>query len=298
MTIIAGLLFIGITFIGVRGLHWISVISAPLFVVLGLWVAYDAATHSSVAAIMAYHGNDPAKLLPFGVGLTMVIALFVDAGTVSPDFNRWAKDKKSSLVATFSAFPLANMVAMLVGGVMTAALAVPNANPFGNDNMFGYMVGTHVTWLVVISFIFLLINLGSVCSHCLYNAATGWSRIFRSEMRLMAVLLGAIGILVAATNVWAFFIQWLSLLGIIVPPIGAIIIVDQYLKRPGSVIDKDWRPVAFLAWAAGSVVAFVVEKFIPGLSTAIFSALIGGAVYWILMTISAAGGKTAIGRKS
>ncbi|MHB8921058.1 MAG: purine-cytosine permease family protein [Halothiobacillus sp.] len=296
MTIIAGLLFIGITFIGVRGLHWISVISAPLFVVLGLWVAYDAATHSSVEAIMAYHGNDPAKLLPFGVGLTMVIALFVDAGTVSPDFNRWAKDKKSSLVATFSAFPLANMVAMLVGGVMTAALAVPNANPFGNDNMFGYMVGTHVTWLVVISFIFLLINLGSVCSHCLYNAATGWSRILRSEMRLMAVLLGAIGVLVAATNVWAFFIQWLSLLGIIVPPIGAIIIVDQYLKRPGSVIDKDWRPVAFLAWAAGSIVAFVVEKSVPGLSTAISSALIGGAVYWILMTISA-GRKTAIGRK-
>jgi len=32
-------------------------------------------------------------------------------------------------------------------------------------------------------------------------------------MRLMAVVLGAIGIVVAAGNVWAFFIQWLSAAG-------------------------------------------------------------------------------------
>ena len=35
MTAIAGVLYIGITFIGVRGLHWIGLISVPLFVVLG-----------------------------------------------------------------------------------------------------------------------------------------------------------------------------------------------------------------------------------------------------------------------
>jgi cytosine permease len=45
-------------------------------------------------------------------------------------------------------------------------------------------------------------------------------------MRVMAVILGAIGIVVAAGNVWAFFIQWLSLLGILAPPIGAVILVD------------------------------------------------------------------------
>ncbi|KTG16997.1 MULTISPECIES: cytosine permease [unclassified Guyparkeria] len=286
MTIIAGALFIGITFVGVRGLHWIGIVSAPLFVVLALWVAIDASSTTTFDAIMAYPGNNPEQLLPFGVGLTMVIALFIDAGTVTPDFNRWAKDKKSSLVATFSAFPFANMIAMVLGGVMTAALAVPDANPFGQDNMFGYMMASGSGFLMVIAFIFLLANLGSVCSHCLYNASTGWSRILRSEMRLMAVVLGAIGIVIAAANVWAFFIEWLSLLGIIVPPIGAIIIVDQYLKRPGSEIDSDWRPMAFIAWVIGSVVAFIVEKSMPGLSTAVSSAIVGGAAYWILMSVA------------
>jgi purine-cytosine permease-like protein len=98
--------------------------------------------------------------MSMGVGLTVVVALFIDAGTVTADFNRRARTPRDSLISTFSAFPFANIVAMLVGGIMTAALAVPNANPFG---------------------------------------------------------LGVIGIVVAAGNIWAFFIQWLSLLGVLVP---------------------------------------------------------------------------------
>jgi cytosine permease len=282
MTIIAGILYIGITFIGVRGLHLIGMISVPLFVVLGLWVAFDAASTTTWDAIFAYAGNNGVATMSMGVGLTVVIALFIDAGTVTADFNRWAADGKSSLVATFSAFPFSNLVAMLVGGVMTAALAVPDANPFGADNMFGYMNAKQIAWLSVLAFLFLYINLGSVCAHCLYNAATGWSRILRSHMRLWAILLGAIGIIVAAGNVWAFFIEWLSLLGILVPPIGAIILVDQYITREDSKIDADWRGGAFVAWICGSVTAFFVENNAPEWSTAISAALVGGVVYYVI----------------
>jgi len=287
MTVIAGVLYIAITFVGVRGLHWIGTVSVPLFIVLGLWVAGHAASTTSAEAIFSYAGNNGVATMSMGVGLTVVIALFIDAGTVTADFNRWAKDSTSSLIATFSAFPFANLVAMLVGGVMTAALAVPDANPFGSDNMFGYMNSMQMTWLSVLAFLFLYVNLGSVCSHCLYNAATGWSRIVGSHMRLLAVILGAIGIVVAAGNVWAFFIEWLSLLGILVPPIGAIILVDQFVLRRGAVATSDWRATAFGAWAAGSVVAFIVEKTMPYLSTAISAAVVAGAAYWILSLVTA-----------
>ncbi len=286
MTIVAGVLYIGITFVGVRGLHAIGLVSVPLFVVLGLWVVFDAASTSSWDAIVSYPGNNGVATMSMGVGLTVVIALFIDAGTVTADFNRWAADKRSSIVATFSAFPFANLVAMLIGGITTAALAVPDANPFGADNMFGYMNGKQIAFLSVLAFVFLYCNLGSVCAHCLYNAATGWSRILGSHMRVYAVILGAIGIAVAATNVWAFFIEWLSLLGILVPPIGAIILVDQYVARRDSEIDRDWRGTAFVAWAIGSAVAFAVEFMAPELSTAICAALAGGIAYGVISTVA------------
>ncbi len=285
MTVIAGLLYIGITFVGVRGLHYIGLVSIPLFLVLGLWVAADAASGSNWAAIMAYPGNNGAASMSMGVGLTVVMALFIDAGTVTADFNRWAQTTRDSLLATFSAFPFANMVAMLVGGVMTAALAVPNANPFGADNMFGYMNHLGMGWLSVLAFGFLYLNLGSVCSHCLYNSATGWSRIVGTHMRVAALALGLIGIVIAAGNVWSFFIQWLSLLGVVVPPIGAIILVDQYVTRPGAKVDADYRKTAFVAWAIGSAVAFVVEEGAPQFSTALCSMIVGGVAYWVLSMV-------------
>ena len=286
MTVIAGLLYIGITFVGVRGLHYIGLVSIPLFVVLGIWVAADAASTTTWSAIMAYPGNNGSASMSMGIGLTVVVALFIDAGTVTADFNRWAKTPRDSFLATFSAFPFANMVAMLVGGVMTAALAVPNANPFGADNMFGYMNHMQIGWLSVLAFVFLYLNLGSVCSHCLYNSATGWSRIVGTHMRLAAIILGVIGIGVAAGNIWAFFIQWLSLLGVLVPPIGAIILVDQYIIRPDSKIAADFRPTAFGAWAIGSAVGLIVEKAAPQFSTAISSMVIGGIAYWALSAVT------------
>ena len=283
MTVIAGILYIGITFIGVRGLHWIGLVSVPLFVVLGLFVALHAASTTTLDAIFAYPGNGGVATMSMGAGLTVVLALFIDAGTVTADFNRWARNGKHSFIATFSAFPVANLLAMLLGGIMTAALAVPNANPFGSDNMFGYMNSLQIGWLSALAFLFLYLNLGSVCSHCLYNSATGWSRILGSHMRLMAVILGAIGIVVAAGNIWAFFIQWLTLLGVLVPPIGSIILMDQYLLRRGVALDRDWRPRAFVAWAIGSAVAFGVDTYMPELSTALSAGIVAAVAYWALM---------------
>jgi cytosine permease len=143
---------------------------------------------------VAYPGNNGAAIMSMGVGLTVVVALSIDAGTVTADFNRWAANPQDSLISTFGAFPFANIVAMLVGGIMTAALAVPKANPFGADDMFGYMNRMQIGWLSVLALVFLYLSLGSVCSHCLYNSATGWSRIVNTHM-------------LAAGNIWAFFIQ-------------------------------------------------------------------------------------------
>lgn len=285
MTVIAGLLYIAITFVGVRGLHYIGLLSVPLFVLLGVYVAADAVAVHGWDAVLSYAGNHGQASMPMGVGLTIVLTLFVDAGTVTADFNRWAKDSSSSLISTFSAFPFANLAAMLVGGITTAALATPDQNPFGADNMFGYLNGKDAAWLSGLAFLFLYFNLGSVCSHCLYNAATGWSRIMGSHMRLLAVVLGAIGIVVAAGNVWAFFIQWLTLLGVLVPPIGAIILVDQYIVRPGSEASVEWSPAAFLAWAAGSIIAFIVSETAPEYSTALSAFIVAGIAYGILARV-------------
>ena len=86
--------------------------------------------HTS-AAIFAYAGNNGVASMSMGVGLTVVLALFIDAGTVTADFNRWAPSPRASLFATFSAlmaaFPMPPTVASapVVGSMTGAPLVMP-----------------------------------------------------------------------------------------------------------------------------------------------------------------------------
>jgi cytosine permease len=134
-----------------------------------------------------------------------------------------------------------------------------------NGGNFLPVIATGHGWLLsALALVFIVVNLGSVCTHCLYNGAVGWSHILRSRMRLLTVVLGAIGTAAALAGVWDLLLDWLNLLGVFVPPIGAVILADYAMRR--SVVPREAAGVrwtAFAAWAVGAVVAGVVHYQAP-----------------------------------
>ena len=145
---------------------------------------------------------------------------------------------------------------------MTAALAMPNANPFGADNMFGYMNDKQI-------------GLAERCWPSSSSTAI-WARSARiastirqpagrascgSHMRLLAIALGdrrhhrrrrqRLGLLhpvaVAARHPGAADRR--DHPGRSIPAAGR-------MRR----CEREWRAGAFIAWAAGSVVAFFVSE--------------------------------------
>jgi cytosine permease len=103
-------------------------------------------------------------------------------------------------------------------------------------------------------------------------------------MRTMTIVLGIIGGIAAVAGVWGLFLDWLNLLGIFVPPIGAVIIVDQLFIRHYSDTDfvPNYRPSAFIAWAIGAVVAIIVHYEAPLYSEAVVGLIVGGISYYVL----------------
>lgn len=273
ITLIAGLIYMGITFVGIKALSLVGIISAPLFVILGLWATGNAISTSGWSSITSFAGSVESPI-SFGVALTIVIALFADAGTMTGDFNRWAKTPKQSLFATFTAFPFANMIAMVFGGILTASVSA--------TDMFTFFT-TKGGFFAALAVFFIFVNLGSVCAHCLYNGAMGWSHIVGGKMRVMTVLLGIIGIIVAVAGIWSHFVSWLTLLGVLVPPIGSILILDQLVLRKGADIAESYRSKPFVAWVIGSAFALFVEYNMPYLSTAISGFIVAGIAYSIVM---------------
>ncbi|MEU7769365.1 cytosine permease [Nocardia sp. NPDC049190] len=276
IVLIAGALFTGFTLLGIRALSLIGAISVPLFLILGIFAAADAAKGGS--HIWRYDG-DPARSIAFGTGITLVFALFADSGTMTADFTRWAKNSRHAWLATASAFPVANVVAMLIGGVVAAASRTSSGDIFG-------IIVNRGGFLTVVAVAFLFINLGSVCAHCLYNSAIGWSTIFKGRMRSLTLVLGALGIVIAALGIWNYFINWLNLLGVIVPPIGMIILVDQAFLRRGDDVETPqvrWQP--FAAWAIASGIALAVNYLTPGLSAALTGLVCAAIAYWLFSLI-------------
>lgn len=265
VSVIAGVLFTAVTLFGIRALTWLGAVSAPLFVAFGTYAVVVALRDSSLASVVAYDGEGGAAALTLGAAVTIVVSLFIDSGTMTPDFTRWAKSPRAAWIATFSAFPFANALAMVFGGVVAAAVA-------GNGNFFELVAGEGGI-VAALAVVFLFVNLGTVCSHCLYNASVGWAHILGTRFLPVAVGWGAVGTALAAAGVWSHFETWLILLGVVVPPIGAVIIADHLVvrRRHGTAAFAltglpAYRAVPIAAWAAGAGAALAAHYAAPQLS--------------------------------
>ncbi|MEV6231339.1 cytosine permease [Saccharopolyspora shandongensis] len=275
----AGIVFIAVTYLGIKALSWLGAIAAPLFIIAAGTAMVVAASNGDFGRITEFHGAGGGAMT-FGVAVTTIMATFADSGTMTADFTRWSKNGRQAVWATATAFPVASLVAQLSGGVLVAAGAIASAETAGGD-FTPILTGVGSPILNVLVVVFVVINLGSVCTHCLYNGALGWSHLVRSKMRLLTLILGVIGVVVALLGAWDYFVNWLSILGVLVPPLGAVLIADQIILRGrlAGRAETRFRPTAFIAWAAGAAVALLVHVAAPSFSDAVVGLLVGLVVY-------------------
>jgi cytosine permease len=280
--VLAGIAFIAITFAGIRALSVLGAIAAPLFIVVAIIAIVIVAETKDLGAIFSYQGvgGTAAGSLTFGAAISVIMATFADSGTMTADFTRWSRNGNEAVLATATAFPVASMIAQVTGGIIVAAgaIAAPAAD---GGNFLPILTQGHGWVLSTLAAIFVFVNLGSVCSHCLYNGAVGWSHLLRSRMRIMTLILGVIGIAVALAGVWSHFLSWLVILSVFVPPLGGVLIADQILirRQAGTRVLENIRPTAFVSWAIGAAAAGVVHWTAPQFSDAVTGLVVAVAAY-------------------
>jgi cytosine permease len=284
--VVAGVLYTVITFVGIRALTIIGLIAAPLFVALAIVALVFVSRDGHLGDFASYRGAAPGTL-SIGAAITIVVAGFADSGTMTADFTRWSRSGREAVMAAFSAFPVANFISLLVGGLVVAVGAA--TDPASNGGDFLSIITAHGAVLTALAVIFVFANLGSVCAHCLYNGAVGWSQLTGSRMRLLTVILGVIGLIAAAAGVWNYFSDWLNILGIFVPPIGAVLISDQIIghRHHGRAV-ANLRITPFIAWACGAAGAFVVHEWAPAWCEAITGIVISALAYGAAEALSSA----------
>lgn len=265
---IAGMAMTFTAFFGMKALAIISFIAVPLITILGSTSVFKAA--DSIGGMQGLLNYQPEEVISLAAALTICIGSFISAGTLTPDFTRFARKKRSAVVTTVIAFFIGNTLMFVFGAIGSIATGYADIS----EVMF-------MQQLILPAIVVLGLNIWTTNDNALYASGLGLSNITKLPKQKLVIFNGIIGTLAA---MWLYnnFVGFLTLLGSALPPIGAIILADFFILHRGnyqafrSMTFQAINWVAIVAWGAGIAAAI----FIPGIAP--LNALIGSAVVHVV----------------
>ena len=216
LTIVAGLLMTATAATGMKALEIVSYISVPLIVILGVYSMVTATAEGG--GLVAIFGQSAGGITLF-TGIGYVIGSFISGGTATPNFIRFAKDRKIAVWTTVIAFFLGNTLMFCFGAVGGAFT--------GADDILYVMIaqGLAIPALVVLG-----ANIWTTNNNALYTGGLALSNITGKPMKYLTWAAGIIGTALAIWLYWNFC-GWLNVLNCALPPIGIIVILDYFKNR-------------------------------------------------------------------
>ncbi|WP_373894310.1 cytosine permease [Virgibacillus sp. CBA3643] len=266
---IFGLLMTVSSIFGMKMLTILGFIAVPAIAIFGSYSMVDAA--SVAGGIQGLLDYEPAQAISLAAALTICIGSFISAGTLTPDYARFAKTSRSAVIANIIAFFLGNSLMFLFGAV--------GAMAFGRADISEVMF---LQGLMVPAIIVLGLNIWTTNDSALYASGLGFSNITKLPKHKVVVFNGIIGT-IAAMWLYNNFVGFLTLLGTALPSIGAILLADFFLLNRGkyqpfeTMKFKAVNWIAIFAWAAGVAIA----NFVPGIPP--INSLLGSAIIYVGM---------------
>ena len=216
LPIVAGLLMTATAATGMKALEIVSYISVPLIVILGVYSMITATAEGG--GLVAIFGQSAGGITLF-TGIGYVIGSFISGGTATPNFIRFAKNRKIAVWTTVIAFFLGNTLMFCFGAVGGAFT--------GADDIFYVMIAQG---LAIPALIVLGANIWTTNNNALYTGGLALSNITGKPMKYLTWAAGIIGTALAIWLYWNFC-GWLNVLNCALPPIGIIVILDYFKNR-------------------------------------------------------------------
>ncbi|UOY03755.1 cytosine permease [Blastococcus sp. PRF04-17] len=266
----------GVTaYYGYKGMYALSVVSVPLLLVLAGWVTWrsldEVGGWSGLAAI------EPTETLPLAAAVTIIVGTFASGGTQAPNWTRFARTPTSGFWACLVAFLIGEFLMLFFGAI--------GALSFGQGD---FVLVLYQLGLVGWGLVFLIANLWTTNDNTAYNFGVAGAEIANSRSKKPFVIGGVIlGTLLAITGIYDNLIDYLVWLGILIPPVGGVVIGD-YLARwrhgmPGTsaLPAFEWRNLAVYVIAAlAAYWSKEAEWFIPPVVGVIVAVIGVLAVQW------------------
>ncbi|MCY9783937.1 cytosine permease [Nocardiopsis sp. EMB25] len=262
LVVVLSSILTGVTaYYGYRGLEFLSGLSVPLMLVLCLWVLHQALDNvggwSGLAAVTPAEQDGIA----WATAVTIVVGTFVSGGTQTPNWSRFARRPWQGFVAALCAFLVFNLLMLFFGAVGAIA--------FQATDFVAVLLQLD---LVAVAVLLLFFNVWTTQENTAYAFGVAGAEMFNVPAKRPFIIGGvAIAIVLALTGIYEALPQYLVLLGILIPPLGGVVIGDHLFVWRGRLPRLDqvrFLPVRWscaTAYLLGLATAFVSEQLSFGL---------------------------------
>lgn len=285
LPIVGGGILMSITaLIGFKAIEWLSTIVIPILLVLMVVTLVLAFRGHTLAEVFA---KAPAQPVPFGLVVSIVAGAFAIGAVIQPDITRYAKGKGHAaggmIFGMGIGFPLVLILAAFLGAAS------------GQSDFSAIMLTFHRgVWAFFAMFVIVFAT-WTTNDNNLYSGALSIYTLIRALPKwLLTAIGGALGTILALAGIVGQFVTWLSILGVTIPPIGAVLIVDFFLFRGSDYKFEKLaglpaiRLVPVLSWALATAFGFLTHFKVFTFTTApaLDTIIVAVVVHFLLMLLS------------
>ncbi|GAB3874916.1 cytosine permease [Kibdelosporangium lantanae] len=279
-----GLLMTLLVMYGFRAMRWVAFIAVPAFQVV---IAYSVITQFAQHDLGSVFSSSPmGEPITIAAGATIVAGSYMAGAVITPDIARFNRGPKDVVKQSIVSITLGQYVMGLIGVLLAYAIKGEDA------------VSILVTTAGVVGVVTLIAAVVKINDWNLYSSSLGIVNAIATLTgvrvnRTWATLgIGILGTALSAVGILDSFTDFLTVLGVSLPPIAGIVVAEYYLVRRwrGQLDESRVRgelpatepelvPATLVIWAAAAVFGWWSDQAGIGVGS-LNSLLLAGLLYF------------------
>ncbi|MQS76327.1 purine-cytosine permease family protein [Companilactobacillus halodurans] len=271
---------------GFKGLSWTTNISVPAFIVVIGVAVYNMLKGHTISGLITMAA--PGAAMTLSSAITMVTGNFIVGAIIMPDLTRRSRNSKDVFWICVIGTLVGELGVNVIGVLMAHAVGTSKIMP-----IIYQLTGLFGIALIVLSSV-------KVNDLNLYSASLNIVNFFKQVFHIslnrawVTIVAGCVGTFLSVIGLIDKFSSFLTVLGVIFPPVASIMFVDYWiLKRDRKSLkeshEKNSLPedtekfpiVTIVAWIGGSLVGYFVNWGIQSITVIIAS----GLIYYVGMKL-------------